>query len=239
MTSRVAASSALLFALGLWVTAMRASRSRVLRMDPAPKGNGPPPLSPMRKLWRRMTASRVIEGHVQDGITGRPIVGARLVVLDQETVSTAGGAFRIGPFDLARVALDVGADGYAGERFDIELPTSDAQHVMLWSWREKVLRRFAEVAAKLLPGPPLGQRTLADLRRDGLALLGPAGPAFAEIIERLEDACYAPRGLDADRFRALLEAVSILEHTSPSVPHTATPQPGAQRVPMGPDTDGA
>lgn len=225
LTARAAlwTGALLALALALSLTARRSARRRARRMDAA-RADAPPAMSPVRRLWRRLTASRVLVGRVVDGVTGHALTGARLVAQDQETLSADDGTFRLGPFDAVRVALDVGADGYAGERLELELPAPDAQEVRLWSWREAVLRRLAPVATRWVPGPPLGQRTLADLRLESAALLGARAEPFVAALDRIEAACYAPAGLDADLFRALLEDLATLECSAPATT-TTRPRP--------------
>lgn len=217
-----------LVALGVWWRVR--SLTRPARREEKSRVEPPAIVKVAQRLWRRVTASRVVVGRVADGRTLRGVARARVQGGGSEAVCDDDGHFRLGPLEGPRVAIVAAAPGYAEGTLELELPASGAHEVVLFAWRDHILHAFGDAAIRLLPGPPLGERTPADLRRDAERLPADARATFTEVVAIVEDACYSARGANASTFSALSPRLEALRRWALDVP-SAFSAAGAPRSP--------
>lgn len=208
------ALGALLVVLAGVATLVLRRPARPPRAPRAPAKPGPP-LAPrtVRRALRRLVPSRVVEGGVWDGVRGGPISGARVRAGTEEALTGIDGRFRLGPLAPGVVVVLALAPGYAPEERSTKVPARDDLWIELFPWREKILRAYGEAAARFLPGPPLGERTPAELRRDAAGLPPEARTAFAELTDLVHEACYSPRPGGADAWAAASQILARLSRT--------------------------
>ena len=231
----VLGAGALLLALGLAFLLRRRPTSgprTVVAPRRGPLG-GPPEgaLQPLRRLLRRLTASRLAQGFVIDGADAQPLFGVVLTSGTQRAQSDAIGRFSLGPLEGERASVRFEADGYAPELLTLALPAADERMVTLWPWREKLLRSFGEAAVRVLPGPMLGMRTPSELRAAAVAAasLSPeVRDSVLALVVLLEEACYSPRGADAQTAAAAEPHLEALRRA-------AAPSPSPARLPRPDD----
>jgi hypothetical protein len=139
------------------------------------------------------------------------VAGARLSAAAEETLSGSDGRFRLGPLEGGSASLVVVAPGYAPESRAVLLPAREEVWIVVWPWREKILRAYGEAVTWLLPGPPLGVRTPCELLAGSHELAPGARAAFAELTDLVHDACYSPRAGGSRAWREAERLLGLLE----------------------------
>jgi len=162
------------------------------------------------------TRERITEvsGRVQDARTGSP-VAARVEIAGQVHVAGADGRFLLHPAP-GRHRLILRAEGYALLEAELTVPHRGehrGMRVRLPAMRDLALAPLRPIALQLLPSAELWSLWT---QRELLAALRKAGrepPELADLIERVERACYAESPPAEDELAAIRQTAQRVEAT--------------------------
>jgi protocatechuate 3,4-dioxygenase beta subunit len=148
-----------------------------------------------------------VAGRVEDGRTGAPLQGARVLITDgagvrREVETDAAGRFAVEGIAPGAIALTIEAQAFVPEEIARELPHRGELRglvVKLVPIKERVLAAWRALALPLLPNPAqaatLTPRELLALARRRFLLVGDDG-ALASLTALVEEACFGPRAPD-------------------------------------------
>jgi len=162
----------------------------------------------------RRAADHGVSGVVRDAVSGRPLAGARIEMIDTgdgaaTTDSARDGSFVIEDLNAGHWRATVRCNGYCSERFGVSLPHRGelrGVRVDLLPVRERIFELYQTVAQPLLPES--GQWGIWTPRQivDHVRASQPR-PALAQLTDFVEEAYFSQRTPDEDILQQARELV--------------------------------